>query len=72
MLTPGAPAWIVVAGADFQHVYVPADLALAELAAERGFEVERVVEARRLRRTFRRLGEIQVAPREVVLMLRRR
>ena len=51
--------------------YVPADLIAAEIAACCGFVVEAVVEARRLRRSGRRLGGLDdVAPRESVVKLR--
>jgi hypothetical protein len=67
---PGAPAWIVIGAADFQREYVPADLIAAELGGAAGFEVAGVVEARRLRRSERRLGGLEgVSPRESIVKL---
>ena len=69
---PGAPFWLNVAGADLKRVYVPADLILASVAEDSGFEVEEIRVARRLRSQWRRLGDIEEsAPREVVILLRK-
>jgi len=72
LLKPGGPAWIIVGGADFNREYIPSDLILAEIAKRTGFELETLVEARRLRPQGRMLGGIpNVAPRESLLGLRR-
>jgi DNA modification methylase len=68
----GAPVWIVIGAADFEREYVPADLIAAEMCARLGFDVESVVEARKLRRSERRLGGLErVAPRESIVQARR-
>jgi hypothetical protein len=72
VLKAGAPCWIVIGGADIEREYVPSDLVCAAQAEVVGFEVERVVEARKLRWSLRRLGGLNgVAPREAIVMLRR-
>ncbi len=72
VLRPGAPFWLNVGGARLKGVYVPADLILAELAREVGFEVQTILVARRLIAAGRKLGTLtDVAPREVILVLRR-
>jgi hypothetical protein len=71
-LKPGAPAWIVIGGADLDREYVPADLVCAEQAERIGFRVDGVTEARKLREYTRRLGGLSaVAPRESIVRLRR-
>ncbi|RMF85130.1 MAG: hypothetical protein D6744_01925, partial [Planctomycetota bacterium] len=73
VLRAGRPLWLVVGGARLRGVYIPADLILAEYAAEAGFEVLGVRHARDLIRGGRRLGAIErVTPREVVIVMRRR
>lgn len=71
VLRKGAPLWIVLGGADLNEEYVPADLIAAELARRRGFELEGISVARRLRAAQRFLGGLRgVSPRESVLRLR--
>lgn len=73
VLAPGAPTWIVIGGARLKDIYVPTDLVLAEMAADAGFDVEDVRVARDLSDARRRLGGLtKVAPRESVLVMRRR
>lgn len=72
VLRPDAPCWIVIAGADLDREYVPADLVCVEAALALGFELEGITEARKIRWSLRRLGLLQdVAPRESILRLRR-
>lgn len=72
VLAPEAPLWFNVAGADLKRVYCPADLVIADIAREQGFNVEQIVVVRRLRDPLRKLGDLdEVAPREVVLKMRR-
>lgn len=71
VLRKGAPLWLVLGGADLNEEYVPADLIAAELARRRGFELEGISVARRLRPAQRFLGGLRgVSPRESVLRLR--
>ena len=71
VLAPGAPFWMVLGGADFHREYIPADIILAEMCRERGFEVEALRVGRRLRPQGRRLGGLSdVTPRETLLELR--
>lgn len=73
VLVPAAPCWLVVGGARLEHVYVPADLMLAEQAEAIGFAVEAIWSVRRLIPSGRKLGGLSdVAPRESVLCLRSR
>jgi hypothetical protein len=72
VLLPGAPVWMVVAGADVKRVYVPADLILVELLAGAGLRIEALSVARELRPSARRLGDLSgVAPREILIQARR-
>jgi hypothetical protein len=73
---PGARCWWVVGAARLADEYVPSDLIVAELAQAAGFEVDRVVEARRLvpggLGGGKRLGPLRdIAPRESVIEMRR-
>jgi tRNA G10 N-methylase Trm11 len=71
VLKPGAPAWVVIAGADVKREYIPSDFIFAEMATEAGFTLDRILEARRLRPQGRNLGGIRhVAPRESLVILR--
>jgi hypothetical protein len=71
VLRKGAPFWLVIGGADLDREYVPADLIAAEQARRKGFELERIAVARRLRASGRFLGNLRdVAPRESVVRLR--
>ncbi len=73
VLLPGGPCWIVIGGARLKDVYVPADLILAEMAADAGLDVLELRVARRLIPSGRKLGTLgDVAPRETLLLLRRR
>jgi hypothetical protein len=73
VLAPGGPCWIVIGGARLKDVYVPADLILAEMARDRGFDVRELRVARRLIASGRKLGGLtDVAPRETILILNRR
>lgn len=68
VLVPGAPCWMVVGGARWKDVYIPADFVVAEMAEAAGFEVRGIRVARDLidgRRKFGNLGH--VAPRESLL-----
>jgi hypothetical protein len=66
----GAPVWVVIGAADFEREYIPSDLIAADLGVLAGFEVEGVVEARKLRASLRRLGDLEgVSPRESVVKL---
>jgi hypothetical protein len=68
---PGAPVWIVIGSADLAREYIPSDLIAAELALATGFEVEGILEARRLRTSTRFLGGLtDVSPRESVVKIR--
>jgi hypothetical protein len=73
VLRPGAPCWLVVGGARLKDVYIPADLLLAELAEGAGLFADEVRVARRLTPAGRKLGRLpDVAPREVVVVMRKR
>ena len=72
VMRAGSVGWWVVGGARVKDVYVPADLMMAEMARDRGFEVTAIRVARELsvsRRKFGRIGYL--APRESVVVLRR-
>lgn len=72
VLRPGCPCWMILGGARIRDVYVPSDLVAAEMARERGFQVQELWIARRLINAGRKLGGLQdVAPRETVLVMRR-
>lgn len=72
VLAPGAPAWIVVAGASLKRIYVPADLILAELAQDTGLELESIDFTRTLGDIERLLGAREaVTPRESIIRLRK-
>ncbi|MSR74836.1 MAG: hypothetical protein EXS14_05120 [Planctomycetes bacterium] len=72
-LQDNAPCWINMAGTDHQRVYIPSDLIVAAIAAERGFRIEGIDIARELRPSGRHLGAMEhVAPRECVIRLRRK
>jgi hypothetical protein len=70
VLRKAAPLWLVIGGADLDREYVPADLIAAEQAKRRGFALEGISVARRLREAQRMLGSLRVSPRESVLRLR--
>lgn len=71
VLRKAAPLWLVIGGADLDREYVPADLIAAEQARRRGFLLDGISVARRLREAGRFLGGLRdVAPRESVLRLR--
>jgi hypothetical protein len=71
VLRRDAPLWLVIGGADLDREYVPADLIAAEQARRRGFALDGITVARRLRAAGRFLGGLRdVAPRESVLRLR--
>ncbi len=74
VMRPGAPGQIVIGGAFVDDIYFPADLIVAELAEQAGFEIEGVAVARTLAHSGgRRLGNLaRVLPRESLLALRRR
>jgi hypothetical protein len=71
VLRKGAPLWLVLGGADIDREYVPTDLIAAAQARCRGFTLEGITVARRLRAAQRFLGTLRgVAPRECVVRLR--
>jgi len=71
VLRASAPLWLVIGGADLDREYVPADLIAAEQAVRRGFALEGITVARRLRASGRHLGGLfDVSPRESVVRLR--
>jgi hypothetical protein len=73
VLRVGAPGWIVLGGARLKDVYVPTDTIVADMAASGGFVVERIIAVRNLVPSGRKFGRLaNVAPRESVIMLRRR
>ncbi|MDO8631342.1 MAG: hypothetical protein Q7R41_12710 [Phycisphaerales bacterium] len=65
-------AWFIVGGARIKEVYVPADLIVAELAENSGFEVQSIRAARDLAPSRRKFGRVgYVAPRESVVVMTR-
>ena len=73
VLKPGAPLTMVVAGAMFGKVYVPADYLILDYCAEEGLEIEEIICARTFADRGPALGSIPtVAPRELVFSARKR
>jgi hypothetical protein len=73
VLRPGAFCWMVIGGARIRDVYIPSDTILAGIASDSGFAVEEIAVARRVVPSGRNFGTLQhVAPRESVLVLRKR
>lgn len=73
VLAGGAACWLVIGGARIDDVYIPTDLLLVELAQAVGFSVQEIRVARELVPGARKFGNIgHVAPRESVVMLRKR
>ncbi|MBN1256104.1 MAG: hypothetical protein JXA52_00205, partial [Planctomycetes bacterium] len=71
VLKDGAPLTLVIAGAIFYDIYIPADLVVAEFCEEARLEVEEILLVRSFSRA-KRLGNIdQVAPREVIMSARK-
>ena len=68
VLRTGAPCWMVLGGARFKGVYIPADLIVAALAGKHGLSVRWVRVARNLIDVGRKLGSLtNVTPRESIL-----
>ena len=68
VLRRGAPCWMVLGGARFKGVYIPADLIVAALAGKHGLSVRSVRVARNLIDVGRKLGRLtNVTPRESIL-----
>lgn len=68
VLAPGAPCWMVVGGARWKDIYIPADFMVAEIAESVGFNVFQIRVARDLidgRRKFGNVGHL--APRESLI-----
>lgn len=68
VLAPEAPCWMVVGGARWKDVYIPADFMIAEIADSVGFQVIGIRVARDLIDGRRKFGNVgHVAPRESIL-----
>jgi hypothetical protein len=71
VLQVGAPLVMVVAGALFAKEYVPSDIIIAEICSEMGFEIEEILRLREFG-MGKRLGDLDnIAPREVILSVRK-
>jgi hypothetical protein len=72
VLTPGAPCWIIIAGARLKDVHVPTDVIIADHAREAGFDVQELRVARNVVPSGRRFGTLtNVAPRESIIAMRK-
>lgn len=68
VLAPSAPCWMVVGGARWKDVYIPADFIIADIAESVGLQITEIRVARDLIDGRRKFGNVgHVAPRESVL-----
>jgi len=68
VLAPEAPCWMVVGGARWKDVYIPADFMIAEIAEQVGLQITDIRVARDLIDGRRKFGNVgHVAPRESIL-----